>query len=427
MQRQSKSKTKANLQSMLDELQDLSGVRYHSRQVSDWLSNTKKAIQYAFDDKSKVSQFLKETIRMRSFTGTEVERQIEYMVALNGAKKFLQSLLDEVDRFWEDDMPAQVPMTAKASIEPNDKDVFVVHGRNQEVLKSVMVFLKNLGLNPIILSEQPGKGRSIIKKFEDHAQVKYAIALLTPDDKAVLNKSTGKKKLRARQNVIFEMGFFVGSLGRERLAALRLGEVEIPSDYVGVEYIKLDERTWKRKLYKELREAGFSIDVEESVLDECKGFTTDTSTQSDDIVHEVPQEGVRDWRNIVHMVVEAYYRRAGEKEFSTASVLDRLPGEYLSCIEHLPQEGNPKDIDGNELPGVQYYRIVLDGIKANPTADLLEMRDDDELIHWRLVNEDRSVWETKKPMRFAIQRIRNRKSKITFSIAEMHVLFLDAV
>ena len=166
----------------------------------------------------------------------------------------------------------QSTVHAQMPISPEDKEVFVVHGKNKEVLDSVKAFLNGLGLIPIILSEQPGKGRTIIKKFEDHARVKYAVALLTPDDRAFPNETGDEKELRARQNVIFEMGFFVGLLGRQRVAALLLGEIQIPSDYAGVEYIKLSESTWKRKLYQELHAAGFDVRAEDSELDACEGF-----------------------------------------------------------------------------------------------------------------------------------------------------------
>ena len=116
---------------------------------------------------------------------------------------------------------------------------------------------KTLGLEPVILHEQANLGRTIIEKFEDHAHVGFAVALLTPDDAGSLQGEENSSKPRARQNVIFEFGYFIGKLGRERVCALVKGDVEKPSDYDGVLYISLnDPNDWKIELIKELKAAG---------------------------------------------------------------------------------------------------------------------------------------------------------------------------
>ena len=114
----------------------------------------------------------------------------------------------------------------------------------------------------MILDEQASQGKTIIEKFESHAQVRFAIALLTPDDTGSLSNDDTPRP-RARQNVIFELGFFIGRLGRYRVCALTNGEVEIeiPSDYSGVVYIPMDDGGWKFGLVKELKAAGFNVDA----------------------------------------------------------------------------------------------------------------------------------------------------------------------
>ena len=108
----------------------------------------------------------------------------------------------------------------------------------------------------------PAKGRTIIEKFEQHARVGYAIVLLTPDDAGSLQGDENDLKPRARQNVIFELGFFIGRLGRKHVCALTKGDVEIPSDYAGIEYIPFnDPDGWQLKLMKELKSGGFKIDA----------------------------------------------------------------------------------------------------------------------------------------------------------------------
>jgi len=86
--------------------------------------------------------------------------------------------------------------------------VFIVHGRNNEIKGSVSRFLEKLGLEPIILHEQPNAGKTIIEKFLEYADVSFAIILIAPDDRGgLINESFENQRPRARQNVILELGF----------------------------------------------------------------------------------------------------------------------------------------------------------------------------------------------------------------------------
>ena len=144
-------------------------------------------------------------------------------------------------------------------------EIFIVHGHNEEMKQSVARTIETLELKPIILHEQPNKGRTIIEKFENYSQVSFAIILLSADDVAFEKESTIEQaKLRARQNVILELGFFIGKLGRERVLALFEDgvDIEIPSDYKGVLYVAYDKAgKWKFELIKELKASGMSIDA----------------------------------------------------------------------------------------------------------------------------------------------------------------------
>ena len=145
-----------------------------------------------------------------------------------------------------------------------DKDrakVFVVHGHDEGAREGVARFLEKIGLTAIVLAEQPNRGRTIIEKFVDCArEVGFAVVVLTPDDLGGVATDEAQKS-RARQNVIFELGYFVGSLGRGRACLLRKGEVEIPSDLYGVVYTAMDSGNgWKIELARELKDAGFEFD-----------------------------------------------------------------------------------------------------------------------------------------------------------------------
>ena len=144
------------------------------------------------------------------------------------------------------------------------KRVFVVHGHDNEAKESTARFLEWLGLDAVILHEQPNAGRTLIEKLEDYSDVGFAVVLLTPDDIGAAASDKENLKARARQNVIAELGHFVGFLSRKRVCALHKEGVEIPSDYSGVGYVSMDRAgAWKAKLAQELVSAGLSINIEE--------------------------------------------------------------------------------------------------------------------------------------------------------------------
>jgi predicted nucleotide-binding protein len=125
-----------------------------------------------------------------------------------------------------------------------DVRCFIVHGHDHASLFELKDYLQNtlqLG-EPVILRKTPSLGKTLIEKFERESEtVKLVFVLLTPDDEMARPTDSEKKKRRARQNVIFELGFFLGKLGREsgRVLLLHKGPIEMPSDILGVEYIDI--------------------------------------------------------------------------------------------------------------------------------------------------------------------------------------------
>jgi predicted nucleotide-binding protein len=149
---------------------------------------------------------------------------------------------------------------------PKSRKIFVVHGHDDAAKESAARFLEKMDFEPVILHEQANAGRAVIEKFEAYADVAFAIVLLTPDDMGYLNEPNSVPRPRARQNVIFELGFFIGRMGRERVSALHKNDVETPSDYSGVLLTKIDEYgAWKMTLAKELKEAGLAVDLNKAL------------------------------------------------------------------------------------------------------------------------------------------------------------------
>jgi predicted nucleotide-binding protein len=127
------------------------------------------------------------------------------------------------------------------------RKVFIVHGHDNEAKAEVARFLERIDFEAIILHEQANRGRTIIEKVESNGDVGFAVVLLTPDDEG--NKRGHSSRPRARQNVVLELGYFIGRLGRDRVWALKRGDVEIPSDFDGVVYETYDDHGgWKSKL-----------------------------------------------------------------------------------------------------------------------------------------------------------------------------------
>lgn len=162
---------------------------------------------------------------------------------------------------------ADCPIPGTSPSEPRDREsfqrkVFIVHGRDDGPREAVARFLERLGFEPVILHERANRGRTIIEKVEGHSDVGFAVILLTPDDEGNLVGEVPQK--RARQNVLLELGYFIGKLSRQRVCTFKVGDLEIPSDWHGVVDEPFDTGGgWKLTLARELRAAGYEIDWNE--------------------------------------------------------------------------------------------------------------------------------------------------------------------
>lgn len=183
-----------------------------------------------------------------------------------GAEKKISTsvaLLREAQRTLNEDLTdeehGQSETAESIAVEPLSRKIFVVHGHEEGPREAVARFLEKIGLEPVILHERANRGRTIIEKIEAHSGVGFVIVLLTPDDEGCVKG--GAPEPRARQNVLLELGYFLGLMGRSKVCALKKGQVEIPSDFAGVVWESMDEgAAWQQGLARELQDAGYQID-----------------------------------------------------------------------------------------------------------------------------------------------------------------------
>ena len=265
MARPKKAKAIERLRRALDAIPDLKELRYDSPEFQKWRRNAQIAVTNTFgSDSDHIKDFNEIRFSLTVFRSRTPESRFQnaYMRGLESAASVLESMIEEIEEYWEDDSSPLVPLGASELKQSDTNEVFIVHGRDEGAKNEVARFIEKLNLVPVILHEQANLGRTIIEKFEQHAQVGFAIVLLTPDDVGSLRSDENCLNPRARQNVIFELGYFIGKLGRKRVCALVKGNVETPSDYDGVIYTPLEGSSgWKLKLIQELKNVGFKIDA----------------------------------------------------------------------------------------------------------------------------------------------------------------------
>jgi predicted nucleotide-binding protein len=177
----------------------------------------------------------------------------------------LENVTRELVKSKKKEIPVTISLENKGGkISDLDKNnVFIVHGHDNEAKLEMARFLEKAGLNPIILHEQASSNNTIIEKIEAYSNVGYAVILYTPCDVGSKNEDEVNLSPRARQNVVFEHGYFIGHLGRSRVSAFMKGNIEKPNDISGVVYTDLDTAgAWKMSLLKELKKIGYQVKSE---------------------------------------------------------------------------------------------------------------------------------------------------------------------
>lgn len=275
----SREEARARLVDRIEKGQELSQVQINSPESFEaakhdyqkWSAFNTELLKQLFT----TDTLSKEYARSGSIAVMSMGREsLDHMIAkhqedLTDKLRRLDSIVERLDLY-----PLSPALLAAATSEQErpeptarSKKVFVVHGRDELSKTSLEVFLHEIGLEPIVLHRQADEGQTIIEKFEKHAEVGYAFILLTPDEVAYLAEEDAlpdnerSKERRARPNVIFEFGYFVGRLGRSRVCCIYTADVSLPSDVHGMIYKKfnnsIDEVAYG--IMKDLKASGYVV------------------------------------------------------------------------------------------------------------------------------------------------------------------------
>ena len=213
-----------------------------------------------FGEASRLSKEFKEvswSTRV-SYSGMPQSRRDEaFLSGSSNARAILSAAIREAQDYETESQLAD----RAASSHRATRVAFVVHGHDDEMKEAIARFLERLDIEPIILHEQANSGQTIIEKFEQHSDVAIAVVLLSPDDVGAQAGAKRKLRRRARQNVVLELGYFIGRLGRHRVCPIVRGDVELPSDMHGLVYIPYENDSWRIHIVRELKAAGIDVNA----------------------------------------------------------------------------------------------------------------------------------------------------------------------
>ena len=233
----------------------LEELRVTLRHITQRADNIMESVEKALELEYNIFDYTEGDLRYAEALAFEKFRHTA-IVSLEGVVKDLK-LSERLSQVESSTLLGQnIPSTIS-----NDK-IFIVHGRDDLMKMDVARFVEKIGLEAIILHEQSHSSATIIESFEKYSDVGFAIILYTPCD---IGKLASDEELqpRARQNVVFEHGYFIGKLGRENVAVLYKDNVELPSDITGLLHTKYSHENpdgWKISLARDMQASGFDVD-----------------------------------------------------------------------------------------------------------------------------------------------------------------------
>lgn len=213
-----------------------------------------------FKNRSIIKNYYLE-IKKRLFFYKKNNKSLHLLGKIHSINTLCNEILEKSDLINVEETKLKneaIVKTFRKEIGMKDK-VFLVHGHDENLRKDTELFCRRIGLEPVILAENASCGMTIIEKIEQYSDVEFAIVLYSACDEG-RTKGETEFKFRARQNVVFEHGYMVAKLGRNKVVSLVSSDVETPGDLDGVVYISLQDSAWKNRIKKELHAAGLNID-----------------------------------------------------------------------------------------------------------------------------------------------------------------------
>lgn len=251
-------KTYEKLKALIDEIDVLisHGVSNSDLDFIKWQKKAERFLKSYYHEGDEYKDFINTSfgVDVWSFNTSDSSWVEACADGLRETKAIFEVYLEELQNSDDKEMTK----VSDKKISNNNNRVFVVHGHDGELRQSIARTLERQGIEPIILAEQANLGATIIEKFEKYSDVSAAICLFTDDDLGKANNEDNLKP-RARQNVVFEAGYFIGKLGRENVVLLANSNIEMPSDLSGVVYT--NNSMWEMQVLKELKEMGFIVDL----------------------------------------------------------------------------------------------------------------------------------------------------------------------
>jgi predicted nucleotide-binding protein len=252
---------------LLAEADEIARLPYDDPQVDPWIDHVHKTTLRAFGNRYGHEHTLYSArVNTREHFGpygggaSPADLQRAHEGTVRNYRAVMERFIKELDGLSRPRGSA----VGHAREERQSNTVFIVHGRDDAAKNELALIIGRLGLRPIILHEQPNRGRTLIEKLEAHMENGYSFILLTPDDEGRLNSPGESLRPRARQNVILELGLFIGALSRAKVACLYSGNVELPSDLGGLALMPFNKSVSERALdiVNELKAAGFDVSAD---------------------------------------------------------------------------------------------------------------------------------------------------------------------
>jgi len=242
---------------------DVAALKERQHEYYTWDEYNETLLRRSFDQPEPAEEYAR-SLHVGFFGGAPDPLPVQWQELsddVSSKTRRLESMRGRLNLY--DLHPNASALVPRPRLANTGEEIFIVHGHDGATKTMVARFLAKLtGKEPVILHEQPDRGRTIIEKFEHHAaEAGCAVVLLTGDDEG---GAVGQpQKRRARQNVVLELGFFLGALGRDKLVILYEPEVELPSDINGVLYIPLDAGgVWRNAVARELKAANVAVNLD---------------------------------------------------------------------------------------------------------------------------------------------------------------------